>query len=337
MGGLIAASGGKLRDAGRVMIVRQFLHWMRMAPAVERADATAALARAYLYSELSRDDRAAAEGALIMLLDDPSPLVRVELARALAFSESAPPTVILGLAGDQPEVAAWVVEHSPLLLDADLVDAVATGESRVQAAIASRAALPASVSAAIAEVGSAEACLVLLENPQAEIAAFSLDRIVTRHGHLAAVREAMLARNDVSAATRQALVAKLSQALAGFVIAREWLHPDRAERIVKEACEKATVALAAQSPECEIRPLIRHLRESGQLTAGLILRALLSGNVDMFVEALAELSDLPLARVRALVHEKAGGLRAIFERANLPAANLSGVPRGTRSHAGGRL
>ena len=130
----------------------------------------------------------------------------------------------------------------------------------------------------------------------------------------------MLARNDVSAATRQALVAKLSQALAGLVIAREWLHPDRAERVVKEACEKATVALAAQSPECEIRPLIRHLRESGQLTAGLILRALLSGNVDMFVEALAELSDLPLARVRALVYEKAGGLRAIFERANLPAA-----------------
>jgi uncharacterized protein (DUF2336 family) len=62
------------------------------------------------------------------------------------------------------------------------------------------------------------------------------------------------------------------------------------------------------------------LRESGQLTAGLILRALLSGNVDMFVEALAELSDLPLARVRALVYEKAGGLRAIFERANLPAS-----------------
>src|SRR5437588_5409154 len=125
------------------MIVRQFLQWMRMAPAAERADATAALARAYLYSELSRDDRAAAEGALIMLLDDPSPLVRVGLARALAFSENAPPAVILGLAADQPEVAAWVVEHSPLLLDADLVDAVATGASRMQAAIANRTALPA--------------------------------------------------------------------------------------------------------------------------------------------------------------------------------------------------
>ena len=39
-----------------------------------------------------------------------------------------------------------------------------------------------------------------------------------------------------------------------------------------------------------MRPLIRHLRESGQLTAGLILRALLSGNVELFEEALADLA-----------------------------------------------
>jgi len=89
------------------------------------------------------DDRAAAEGALIMLLDDPSPLVRAELARALAFSEQAPPPVILGLAADQPEVASWVLEHSPLLVDADLVDAIATGGPQAQAAIANRAIFPA--------------------------------------------------------------------------------------------------------------------------------------------------------------------------------------------------
>src|SRR5260370_13624861 len=149
------------------MIVRQFLHWIRTAPAAERSDATSALARAYLYSDPTPDDRAAAEGALIMLLDDPSPLVRAELARALAFSEHAPPPVILGLASDQPEVASWVLEHSPLLVDADLVDAVATAEPQAQAAIANRANLPCSVSAALAEVGSAEACLVLIENPLA--------------------------------------------------------------------------------------------------------------------------------------------------------------------------
>jgi uncharacterized protein (DUF2336 family) len=303
------------------MIVRQFLQWTRTAPAAERADATAALARAYLYSDLSGDDRAAAEGALIMLLDDPSPLVREALAQALAFSEFSPPAVIMGLAADQPEVASWVLEHSPLLLDADLVDAVATGRPQSQAAIANRAGLPSAVGAAIAEVGAPEACLALIENPQAAIAPFSLDRIVERYGHLAAIREAMLARDDLAAPTRQALVAKLSQTLAGFVAAREWLEQDRAQRIAKEACEKATVTLAAVSANDEIRPLIRHLRESGQLTAGLVLRALLSGNVALFEEALAELSGMPLARVSALVHDKGGaGFRAVFDKARLPAS-----------------
>jgi uncharacterized protein (DUF2336 family) len=214
-----------------------------------------------------------------------------------------------------------VLEHSPLLLDADLVDAVATGAPQAQAAIANRVKLPCAVSAAIAEVGSAEACLVLIENPDAEIVGFSLDRIVARYGHLAAIREAMLVRDDLPAPTRQALVAKLSQTLAGFVAARAWLAQERAERVAKEACEKATITLAAASPDSEIRPLIRHLRESGQLNAGLVLRALLSGNVEMFEEALAELSGMPLARVSALVHDKgSSGFHAVFHKAGLPAS-----------------
>jgi uncharacterized protein (DUF2336 family) len=134
----------------QIMIARRFLHWVHTASAAERAEATAALARAYLYSELSPDDRAAVEGTLIMMLDDPSPGVRLELARALAFSEHSPPAVIFGLASDQPEVSCWVLEHSPLLVDSDLVDAAATGTPEMQAAIANRAALPASVSASIA-------------------------------------------------------------------------------------------------------------------------------------------------------------------------------------------
>ena len=301
------------------MIIRDFLRWMRTASATERADATHAVARGYLYSDLAPDDRAAAESALIMLLDDPSPKVREALARALAFSNASPPAVILGLATDQVEVASWVLEHSPLLVDADLVDAVATSGPAMQAAIARRAYLPASVSAAIAEVGAAEACLVLIENLQAAIAKFSLDRIIGRFGHLAAIREAMLSRDDLPAAAHQALLAKLSETLAGFVAGREWLEPDRAARVAKDACEKATIALAPASPASETGSLIRHLGQSGQLTAGLILRALLSGNVDMVEQALAELSGLPRKRVSALIRDyRSASLRALYERAGLP-------------------
>src|SRR5229473_1115761 len=143
------------------MIVRQFISWIRTAPAGERAEATRALARAWLISDLSEDDRAAAEGALLMQLDDASPLV----------------------------------------LDADLVDIIATGNGEMQCTIARRVNLPASVCAAIAEVGSAAAALELIENAYAELAPFSWDRIVERHGHLAAIRESMLVLEDLPAAT----------------------------------------------------------------------------------------------------------------------------------------
>jgi uncharacterized protein (DUF2336 family) len=301
------------------MIVRHFLQWVRTASAAARADATGALARAYLFSDLSPDDRAAAEGALVMLLDDPSPLVRRAMAEVLGASADAPASVILALAGDQPDVAALVLARSPLLLDADLVDFVGAGEPAVQAAIARRTALPCAVSAAIAEVGCAEACLVLVENADALIAPFSLERIITRHGHLGAIREALLARDDLPAPARQRLLVMLSETLASFVAARRWLQEGRARDVAREACEKATVSLAAIAAEPDVRPLIRHLRQSGQLTAGLVLRALLSGNTLLFEEALAELADLPLSRVAGLVHDRSGrGLRALFERAGFP-------------------
>src|SRR5919206_1504267 len=82
------------------MIVRHFLQWVRTAPAGQRADATSALARAYLHSDLSPDDRIAAEGAMVMLLDDPSPLVRHALAEALGSSRDAPATVMHALIND---------------------------------------------------------------------------------------------------------------------------------------------------------------------------------------------------------------------------------------------
>jgi uncharacterized protein (DUF2336 family) len=303
------------------MIVREFLQWLRTASAGERADGATALARAYLFSPLSIDDRAAAEGAMLLLLDDPSPLVRRALAEAFASSQMAPAAVVHALATDQAEVATIVLGRSPLFIDTDLVDFAATGSSQIQTAIARRPMLPRAVAAAIAEVGSAEACLVLIENTEADVASFSLDRIVHRHGHLAAIREALLAYKDLPAPTRQALVAKLSQTLADFVTARAWLAKDRALRVTQEACERATVTLAAESAYVEVRPLVRHLRETGQLTAGLVLRALLCGNAILFEEALAELSGMPIHRVAGLVHHKRStGFRALYDKAGLPAS-----------------
>src|SRR3954453_20135989 len=286
------------------MIVRQFISWIRTASAGERAEATRALARAWLISDLTEDDRAAAEGALLMLLDDASPLVRQAMAEVFARSTEAPAAIVQALSLDQPSIALPILQHSPLLIDADLVDIVATGNCEMQCAIARRVTLPASVCAAIAEVGTPAAGLELIENAHAELAAFSWGPSLERHGPPAAIRESMLVLDDLPAATRAALVAKLSDTLAQFVVARNWVSADRAGRIADEARDRSTLNIAARSRGDDMRGLVQHLRASGQLTAGLILRALLSGNLELFDAALAELSGLPRARVSALLHER---------------------------------
>jgi uncharacterized protein (DUF2336 family) len=274
------------------MIVRQFLKWIQTAPPGERADATSALARAYLYSDLSSGDRMAAEAAMTVLLDDPSPLVRRALAEAIASSEYAPRTVLIGLAQDQLDIAEIIVERSPALLDVELVDLAASGKERLQIAIASRELISRAVAAAIAEVGSASACLALLENPVADLTGTALARVAERHGHLAAVRDELLSREDLPTETRQALVATLADTLARFVTHREWLPEHRAKSVAREACDRATVAIAAgQTPE-QVAALVRHLANSGQLTGALLLRALLSGNTRFLIDALSELSGL---------------------------------------------
>src|SRR3954452_2714145 len=306
------------------MIVRQFISWVRTAPAGERAEATRSLARAWILSDLSEDDRAAAEGALLMLLDDPSPLVRQAMAEVFARSASAPAAIVEALAIDQASVALPVLEHSPLLIDADLVDLVATGNSEIQCAIARRIHLPASVCAAIAEVGSPASALELIENPDAELAPFSWDRIVERHGHLAAIRESMLVLEDLPAATRLALVAKLTDTLTQFVVARQWLSADRASRVASEAMDRSAINIAARSHGEDTGGLVRHLRATGQLTAGLILRALLSGNLELFDHALTKLSGLPRARVSALLSGRGGaGVEALLKRAGLPESTFA--------------
>lgn len=301
------------------MIVRHFLRWVQTASAADRADATSALARAYLHGDLGPDDRDAAEAALLVLVDDPSPLVRLALADALGHSEDAPSTVIAALLNDQPEIAATVAGRSPLLLDAELVDLVGGGQPQVQFAVACRDDLPVPVAAAIAEVGCYEAALAVAARVARTLPGFTLARLVERFGDRADLREALIARPELDPGTRQALTMKLAGALACFVSEMEWLPADRAERVAREACEKATITIAADVSLGRIGSLVRHLRSSGQLTTGLVLRALLSGQMALFEAALADLSGLPIRQVSGLVHDRRGAaFRMLYERANLP-------------------
>lgn len=305
------------------MIVRQFLLWARTAPSGHRAEAVGALARAFLYSDLSPEDRSEAETALTAMLDDPSPLVRRAMAEAFANATEAPRHLIIALASDQNEIATLILSRSQVLTDADLIDAAALGDEAVQTAIALRLRVSTAVSAALAEIAVPHALVSLVRNGGAEIAATSFARLLERHGSHATLREALLARPNLPVDSRQALAVLVAGSIAAFVRRCGWLSADRIERVSREAREKTTIVLSSKAESECVGRLVIHLRRTGQLTPALVLRAMLSRGFDFVEAAFADLSGLPVARVSNVLNDRRGqSFAPLYRRAGLPESLL---------------
>ncbi|MCB1543622.1 MAG: DUF2336 domain-containing protein, partial [Rhodoblastus sp.] len=122
---------------------------------------------------------------------------------------------------------------------------------------------------------------------------------------------------------RSDLVAATASALSQFVVGCAWLSSERADRVVREASDKAHVMIAADAERSRdwraARALAKHLRGCGRLTPSLVLRALLSGNSCLFDAALVELSGLPERKVLPLARDWRGaGFAALYKAAGLP-------------------
>lgn len=315
------------------MIVRRFLLWAQTACTSDRAEGIAVLVKAYLYSPLSPAERREALSVLTAFLDDPSPVVRRSLAVALADAADAPLGVMVALANDQPEIAAIVLARSPVLGDADLVDCAAMGEPATRTAIATRPYLSPPVCAALAEIAEAEVLVALAANAGAEINDAALMRMVERFGGDAALREVLLARPALPVAARQALAQCLAKSLLSLATSRGWMHGARGERITGEARERATIAMALASDEPEA--LLDHLRTTGQLTAGFLLRALLSGAVDLVECAFASLSGVGIERASALATElRPSAFRGLYRMTGMPEFLMPAFAAGFRAMRG---
>lgn len=300
------------------MIIQAFLRWAETASTSDRARAASALGRAYVEAGTNGIDRRAAEMAMTFLLDDPSPKVRRSLVEALADCSAVPRAIIVALAEDQPEIAYAAISRSPVLTDEDLVDLAARGTVETRALIAARSVVSRSVAAAIAEIGGEEEVLILLENEGAMLTRWSLKRIANRLGHAAAVRDRLLARGDLPSEARHALVEKVGAALTLCGLVQATIGEGRVQRVAREACDTAALAIIETTSQKELPELAAHLREAGRLTPAFLLHALCSGRTEFFSAAIVDLSGVAEKRVRAIL---SGGrvhpIRALFESAGL--------------------
>ena len=275
------------------MIVKSFLKWSETAKVSDRCLATQALTQAYAQGRMDQSERQEAEAALSLLLEDPSPKVRLALAEGLALVEHAPRSILLGLANDQIEVAGRIIALSPALADNDLIEIVAGGRSSLQRFVAFRCPLSVSVAAAMAEVGD-------------------------RFGDDAEIRARLFDRSDLPCDVRQALVERLGAALAGSDFVRSAIGGSRGRKITDEACMNATLRMAETVVQDEIPALVEHLRISGRLTPAFLIHALCAGNVDFFASAVVSLSGISSSRVRGiLIDGRETAMRALYRSIGL--------------------
>jgi uncharacterized protein (DUF2336 family) len=202
-----------------------------------------------------------------------------------------------------------------------LIDCAAIGAPGAQAAIALRPALSPAVSAALAEVGAREALIALAVNEGANLPEFAMRRMIERFWDDGELREALLGRAWLPATVRAALAAAAARQLTDLAVQRNWMARARGENIARDSRDRATMIIAAGCADYsdETAALAAYLRASGQLTAGLALRALLCGQTGLFEATLAELTGLGPRRVAGLVKDPASpAFAAVYAEAGLP-------------------
>lgn len=301
------------------MVIEYFLEWVETASVVKRTEAASALVRAYLRKDISVEEKEDVEAALTTLLEDPAPGVRIALAEAFGARKSAPRHIISALSEDVIDVAVITLSQSPVLHDAELSELLKTTQVENQIAISCRPWMSDALVNSIASHGCEEACIALLMNPVANFTQDSLHIITQRFGKNTQVRLLLLEQGNLAAETRLILINKVGEALSDLVSAKGWLTKPRLDKVVGEACDKASITFVANASNEDVKYLVSSMLQNDRITVKYLLRAVCMGNVSLVANAFSQLSGVKLSRVETiLTKDHKSAFKALYDRAGLP-------------------
>jgi uncharacterized protein (DUF2336 family) len=294
---------------------------LKGATADVRAAAAQKLCQIIDRAPLSEEERTVAAEILRIMAADAAELVRRALATTLKASPLLPRDVALRLARDVESVCLPVLSFSPVFSDEDLADIVRLGGPIRQLAVARRQTLARPVTDALARHGSEKPVAAACTNDKAEFSEAALQRIVDRFQESERVLTAVAYRSVLPLSVSERLLALVGEEVRQHLGAKGQVAPDVAFEIAFGAVERATVDLVEEAGRtADVKAFAAHLRETGKLTASLLLRALAQGHMTFFEWGVAELAGVPHHRTWLMIHDAGSlGLKAIYERAGLPA------------------
>lgn len=290
----------------------------------ERAAVAQRLCRTVAEVTLTDAERAQANEILRIMAADAAETVRRALAVTLRESPLLPHDVALRLAQDVDSVSIPVLSASPVFSDEDLAEIIRLGGPVRQLAVAGRAELSSPVADAIAEHGAEGAVQRALRNERARFTDAGLGRALDRFASAETVVSAMAYRAVLPLSVSERLVALASDEVRKHLTTHHGVAADTADVLAGDTLERATVDLVDQAGEtADLKRFCAHLNTQGRLSASLLLRGLAHGHIAFFEWGVAELSGVPHHRAWLMIHDAGSlGLKAIYERAGLPARML---------------
>ena len=288
---------------------------------VERASAARKLCASMGRAVLSDADRELAADILRVMAGDAAEMVRKAIAETLRASSIVPRDVAVRLARDVETVCLPILAFSPAFTDADLAEIVRLGGPVRQIAVAKRPTLSPTVTQSLADFGAERAVSEACANPGAEFAEAALQHIVDRFEGSERVLAAVAYRQVLPLSVTERLIGLVSDTVRDHLVSRHGVSAEAALEVAVGVRERATVDLVDQvGCASDVRGLVTHLHAERRLTASLLLRALAHGHMTFFEWGLAELAETPHHRTWLMIHDAGPlGLRAIYERAGLPA------------------
>ena len=145
-----------------------------------------------------------------------------------------------------------------------------------------------SVSAAIAEVGEADACLTLLATP-VPTSPPQLSANCRAFGHIAIRSRGDDRDNRASVGLPPYASGQVGDALRGSPLVVALMGATRADRVSARCLRQGVVTLIEATPE-EYGALVEHMRLRGDLTASFLIRTVAHGKVDFFGSVLVALT-----------------------------------------------
>ena len=294
---------------------------LKGATADERALAAHKLCRAMDREALTEDERTKAAEILRVMAADAAVLVRRALAVTLKSSPLVPRDVAMKLARDVESICLPMLNFSPAFSDDDLSEIVRLGGPVRQVAIAKRPAVSEKVTAAIVEHGVEAAVETAAANDNANFSERSLTRALQRFEKSEKVLAAVAYRQVLPASVTEKLIDLVGDQVREHLLSHHSVSPELALQIAIGTKERAIVDLVDQAGRAaDPKAFAQHLHRAKRLTASLLLRALAHGHMSFFECAVAELAGVPHHRTWLMIHDAGQlGLRAIYERAGLPA------------------